>query len=102
MILFGGDTARTELFAVLRSRGPFDAAIMPIGAYRPWIWNHCTPEEAVEMANAARAKYIVPVHHQTFKLSEEPLNEPIERFEEALAKEPERIGLKRVGESVEV
>ncbi|HMJ65142.1 MAG TPA: MBL fold metallo-hydrolase, partial [Candidatus Binatia bacterium] len=51
-ILFGGDTAQTELFANLRSRGPFEAAIMPIGAYRPWIWNHCTPEEAVAMAHA--------------------------------------------------
>jgi L-ascorbate metabolism protein UlaG (beta-lactamase superfamily) len=101
-ILFGGDTARTELFADLRSRGPFEAAIMPIGAYRPWIWNHCTPEEAVAMANATGAKYVVPVHHQTFKLSEEPFNEPMERLQQALAKEPERIGLKRVGESVEV
>lgn len=102
VILFGGDTAHTELFAELRSRGPFEAAIMPIGAYRPWIWNHCTPEEAVAMANAAGAKYIVPVHHQTFKLSEEPFNEPMERLQQALAKEPERIGLRRVGESVVV
>src|SRR2546427_6836363 len=50
-ILFGGDTAETPLFTALRSRGPFEAAIMPIGAYRPWIWNHCTPEQAVRMAN---------------------------------------------------
>jgi L-ascorbate metabolism protein UlaG (beta-lactamase superfamily) len=101
-ILYGGDTAQTDLFADLRSHGPFEAAIMPIGAYRPWIWNHCTPEEAVAMANVAGAKHIVPVHHQTFRLSEEPFNEPMERLEAALAKEPERIGLKRVGESVSV
>jgi len=100
--LFGGDTAHTPLFRQLRSRGPFEAAIMPIGAYQPWIWNHCSPEEAVAMANAAGAKYIVPVHHQTFKLSEEPFNEPIERFQQALAKEPERIALKKVGESFSV
>ena len=101
-ILFGGDTARTELFAQLRSRGPFEAAIMPIAAYRPWIRNHCTPEEAVEMANAAGAKYIVPVHHLTFKLSDEPFSEPMERLEEALAKEPERIALKKIGASFRV
>ena len=75
------------------------AAIMPIGAYRPWIWNHCTPEQAVEMANWAGARYIVPVHHQTFRLSEEPLTEPIERLEEALQREPERLALRKVGES---
>jgi len=98
-ILFGGDTAHTLLFSDIRSRGPFEAAIMPVGAYQPWIWNHCTPEEAVTMANRAGARYIVPVHHQTFKLSDEPMHEPIERFEEALSKEPERIALRRIGET---
>ena len=72
---------------------------MPIGAYHPWIWNHCTPEEAVEMANAAGAHYIVPIHHQTFKLSDEPMNEPIERLEAALAQELERLALRGVGET---
>jgi L-ascorbate metabolism protein UlaG (beta-lactamase superfamily) len=98
-ILFAGDTAYTPLFSELRSRGPFAAAIMPIGAYRPWIWNHCNPEQAVEMANWASASYIVPVHHQTFRLSDEPLNEPIERLQTVLAREPERLALRKVGES---
>ncbi len=101
-LLFGGDTALTPLFAGLKSKGPFEAAIMPIGAYEPWIRNHCTPEQAVEMANAAGAKYIVPVHHLTFKLSNEPFAEPMERLEGALAREPERIALKQVGESFRV
>jgi L-ascorbate metabolism protein UlaG (beta-lactamase superfamily) len=98
-LIFGGDTAHTPLFAELRSRGPFEAAIMPIGAYQPWIRSHCTPEQAVELANMARARYVVPVHHQTFKLSHEPMNEPIERFVAALEKEPERIALRQVGET---
>ncbi len=98
-ILFGGDTALTPTFAEVRSRGPFEAAIMPIGAYNPWIRNHCTPEEAVAMANQAGARYIVPVHHQTFQLSKEPLTEPIERLTEALHREPERLALRQVGES---
>jgi L-ascorbate metabolism protein UlaG (beta-lactamase superfamily) len=98
-ILFAGDTALTPVLADCRSKGPFAAAIMPIGAYRPWIWNHCTPEQAVEMANAANAQYIVPVHHQTFKLSDEPMEEPIERLKVALDHEPERLALKQVGET---
>ena len=97
-LLFGGDTAQTSLFLDIKSRGPFEAAIMPIGAYNPWIRNHCTPEQAVNMANIAGAKYIVPVHHQTFKLSSEPMNEPIERFQTALQNEPQRIALKQIGE----
>jgi len=98
-LLFGGDTAGTPLFRDLRSRGPFEAAIMPIVAYQPWIRSHCTPEQAVEMAGAAGAKYIVPVHHQTFKLSDEPMNEPLERLQAALQREPERLALQQIGES---
>jgi L-ascorbate metabolism protein UlaG (beta-lactamase superfamily) len=98
-ILFGGDTALTSHFSELRGRGPFEAAIMPIAAYQPWIWVHCTPEQAVGMANAAGARCVVPVHHQTFRLSDEPMNEPIERLEAALQREPERIALRKVGES---
>jgi L-ascorbate metabolism protein UlaG (beta-lactamase superfamily) len=98
-VIFGGDTADTEAFAQVKSRGPFVAAIMPIGAYQPWIWHHCTPEQALAMANAAGANYIVPVHHQTFKLSEEPPLEPIERLQAALDKEPERLALRQIGET---
>lgn len=98
-LLFGGDTALTPAFAAHRSRGPFEVALMPIGAYRPWIWNHCTPEQALEMADSARARYVVPIHHQTFRLSDEPLNEPIQRLEQALAREPERLALRRIGET---
>jgi L-ascorbate metabolism protein UlaG (beta-lactamase superfamily) len=99
-ILFGGDTAYTTSFKEIRGKGPFEAAIMPIGAYRPWIRNHCDPEQAVQMANEAGAKYLVPVHHQTWKLSHEPMDEPMQRFEAALSAEPERIGLRRVGEKL--
>lgn len=96
-IVFGGDTALTPLFASLRARGPHLAAIMPIAAYDPWIRNHCTPEQAFEMTDAAGAARIIPVHHQTFKLSDEPMHEPIERLKAAMGKEPERLALEQVG-----
>jgi L-ascorbate metabolism protein UlaG (beta-lactamase superfamily) len=98
-IIFAGDTAMTKNFAALRRHGPIDIAIMSIGAYDPWIQSHCTPEQAVQMANTAGARFIVPVHHQTFRLSFEPLREPIERFEAALSKTPERIALRKIGET---
>jgi L-ascorbate metabolism protein UlaG (beta-lactamase superfamily) len=98
-IIFAGDTAVTDSFAELRRHGDIDVAIMSIGAYNPWIRSHCTPEQAVEMANAAGARFIMPVHHQTFRLSFEPMREPIERFEAALAKTPERIALREIGET---
>ncbi len=72
---------------------------MPIGAYNPWIHSHCTPEQAVQMANEAGARFIMPVHHQTFRFSVEGFREPIERFKAALHKTPERIALREIGET---
>jgi len=98
-IIFAGDTAMTDSFAELRGRGEIDLAIMSIGAYNPWIYSHCTPEQAIEMANAAGARFIMPVHHQTFRLSFEPFREPIERFVAALGNIPERVALREIGET---
>ncbi len=99
-ILFGGDTAMTRAFRNLRSARRLDLAIMPIGAYDPWIRAHCTPEEALEMANDAGAELILPVHHQTFQLSREPRREPIERLSEALASAPERLAWRDIGQEI--
>jgi len=98
-IIFGGDTAMTDSFAELREKGRVDLAIMSIGCYNPWIRTHCNPEQAVQMANDAGAQFIMPVHHQTFRLSFEPFREPIERFETALQREPERIALREIGQT---
>jgi L-ascorbate metabolism protein UlaG (beta-lactamase superfamily) len=96
-IIFGGDTAMCDSFRSLRSKGPFEMAIMPIGAYNPWIFAHCNPEQAVEMANAAGAKYFLPIHFNTFPFGKEGATEPVQRMEAAI--EAERIGWRRVGET---
>jgi L-ascorbate metabolism protein UlaG (beta-lactamase superfamily) len=93
-----GDTARTPAHH-FGSRGPIDLLFVPIGAYQPWIRAHCTPEEAVEMADEAGAKYLLPMHHQTFKLSFEPMDEPIQRFVAALRGTPDRIAVQEIGET---
>ncbi len=98
-VIFGGDTALTDNFANLHEGRGCDLAIMGIGAYQPWIRAHCTPEQAIAMADDAGARFIMPVHHQTFKLSFEPFREPIERFVRALAETPERIALREIGET---
>jgi L-ascorbate metabolism protein UlaG (beta-lactamase superfamily) len=99
-LLIGGDTAHTDAFRAHRQFGPFDAAVMPIGAYDPWIRNHCTPEQAVTMADAAGARLFVPVHHQSFALSREPITEPIERTERILAAERDRLAVRAIGQTI--
>jgi L-ascorbate metabolism protein UlaG (beta-lactamase superfamily) len=97
-IIFGGDTAWTESFRNLRSQGPYELAIMPIGAYRPWICSHCTPEQAVRMADDAGARHFLPIHFKTFAFGREGIAEPMIRLEAAI--EPERIALRDVGQTV--
>jgi L-ascorbate metabolism protein UlaG (beta-lactamase superfamily) len=97
-LLFGGDTAYTDSFKSLRSTAPLDVAIMPIGAYDPWIRVHCNPEEAWRMANDAGAHFVLPVHHQTFHLSREPKHEPIERLMRAAGSESGRVCLHEIGQ----
>jgi L-ascorbate metabolism protein UlaG (beta-lactamase superfamily) len=96
-IVFGGDTAYTDLFRQVRTSKPVDLAIMPIGAYDPWIHAHCNPEQALAMANHAGAEFLLPVHHRTFKLSNEPYEEPIERLLAASGSSEERIAVREIG-----
>ncbi len=97
-VLFGGDTAMTTSFRGLKSSRPFDLAIMPVGAYNPWIRSHCNPEQAWQMAQDAGAEFFLPVHHQTFTLSREPYFEPIERVCESAAHHPDRVALHQIGQ----
>lgn len=97
-ILFGGDTADTHLFREVKTRRPYDLAIMPVGAYNPWIRYHCTPEQAWRMAGEAGAEFILPVHHQTFHLSREPMSEPLERLYQAAGNHSDRVALAKIGQ----
>jgi L-ascorbate metabolism protein UlaG (beta-lactamase superfamily) len=99
-IIFGGDTAWTESFRSLRTKGPYELAMMPIGAYQPWINSHCTPEQAVRMANDAGAKHFLPIHFKTFPFGREGVIEPMERLEAAI--ENDRIGWRDVGQTFQL
>ncbi|MGV3771275.1 MAG: MBL fold metallo-hydrolase [Verrucomicrobiales bacterium] len=98
-IMFGGDTAMTSSFKEL-NRGKSQLAIMPIGSYGRSTESHCTPEEAVQMANEGRAEYIIPVHHSTFPIGKEPLAEPMERLSGSLEKE--RIAIRKIGQTFQL
>jgi L-ascorbate metabolism protein UlaG (beta-lactamase superfamily) len=96
-VLFAGDTAYTDAFLYLRERGRIDLAILPIGAYDPWIYNHATPEQAWDMFRGLGAEYLLPVHHSTFRLSREPADEPIRRLLAAAGDQRWRVVATEVG-----
>jgi L-ascorbate metabolism protein UlaG (beta-lactamase superfamily) len=99
-LLFAGDTAYTPAFADLRGYGPIDVAFMPIGAYSPDSYQraHCTPEQAWQMFVDSGATWFVPIHWDTFVLSQEPVDEPLKRLLAAAGSEEHRIVLRRQGE----
>lgn len=86
-IFFAGDTGyHPEFPEIGRRLGPFDLALVPIGAYDPrWFMRpvHMDPEEAVravtDLAGDGAAPAMVPMHWGTFKLTDEPLDEPPRR-----------------------
>ncbi len=86
-LYFGGDSAFGPVFAEIGQRhGPFDLAILGIGAYEPrpiFRRSHATPEEAVEMARMLGARSIAGMHYGAIVLSGEPAFEPPRRLRTA-------------------
>lgn len=74
--------------AAAEKHGRFDAAILPIGAYDPrWFMEaqHQNPEEAVEGHILCNAQVSIAHHWGTFQLTNESIEEPIERLAKARA-----------------
>lgn len=95
-VLYGGDTAYHDGF---KSIGNVDLAILGIGAYDPYIQAHATPEQAWQMAEHVHAAAVLPIHHSTFRLSHEPIHEPIQRILAAAGSEAHRIVAREVGDA---
>lgn len=88
-IYFAGDTAYFPGFAEIGTRlGPFDACLLPIGAYEPrqyMRYVHMAPEDAVRAyhelcSGGVTASKFVPVHWGTFRIADDPLDEPPRRL----------------------
>jgi N-acyl-phosphatidylethanolamine-hydrolysing phospholipase D len=94
-VYFVGDSGEHPEFGEISRRyGPFDAVLMPIGAYDPrWFMRpvHVDPEEAVgafaaiREAHPAHRTVMVAMHWGTFVLTDEPVDEPPQRVRAAWA-----------------
>ncbi|GAA4504783.1 MBL fold metallo-hydrolase [Hymenobacter ginsengisoli] len=89
LIYFAGDTSYADHFEQIEQTfGPIDIVLMPIGAYKPPFMmhlSHVNPHEAAKAANVLRAGHVVPMHHGTFDLSDEPASEPLRLLTEVAA-----------------
>jgi len=113
-VLFAGDTALHPEFGRIAQRaGPFDLVLLPIGAYEPrWFMRavHMNPDDALEAyqtlsAAQPRPPALLPIHWGTFKLTDEPLDEPPARLRalwRAAGLPEERLWVLRHGETREL
>lgn len=89
-IFFAGDTGYGPVFAEIgKTSGPFDTALVPIGAYEPSSIMrpvHCDPEEAIAVGRDVRATTLVAMHWGTIVLTDEPPFEPPGRFRAAASR----------------
>jgi L-ascorbate metabolism protein UlaG (beta-lactamase superfamily) len=102
-----GDTAYFSGFRLIGERcGPIDAAMLPIGAYDPrWFMGpqHMNPEDAVQAFLDLGARRFFAMHWGTFKLTDEPLDEPPEFTRRVWSERglpPEQLAIPAVGETV--
>ena len=81
-VFFSGDTGYFDgLKDIGAAHGPFDLALIKIGAYGPtWLEIHMDPEHAVKAQQAVGAKLMLPVHWGTFNLAFHDWREPPERL----------------------
>jgi len=93
-VYFGGDSAyHPDFLRISERHGPFDVTLLPVGAYEPrWFMKgvHMNAEEGVQAYldlcaphESAGRTAMVPMHWGTFKLTDEPMDEPPRRARHA-------------------
>ncbi len=83
-LYFAGDTGFGSFVTDIAQRfAPVKLALLPIGAYDPaWMMRpvHTNPDEAIEMHDILCSTLSIGIHHGTFRLTDEPVEEPAQRI----------------------
>jgi L-ascorbate metabolism protein UlaG (beta-lactamase superfamily) len=80
-LFFAGDTGYAQHFTEVRERlGAPRLALLPIGAYEPRAVMHAmhmNPTDAVQAHQDLQATQSLAIHHRTFQLTDEAMNQPL-------------------------
>ena len=81
-VYHAGDTAYFQGFSEIGARLRPELVLLPIGAYHPASFRnvHMSPEDAVQAFLDLGARWMVPMHYGSFRLSYEPVDEPVQRL----------------------
>ena len=102
-VFFSGDTGLTDQYAAIRARlGPFDLALLEVGAYYPaWGDMHLGPDNAMQALALLGDPAFLPVHWGTFCLAMHAWDQPAERLLELAPASPAPLLLPHLGEALE-
>ena len=83
-VYHAGDTAYFSGFREIGRRLAPELALLPIGAYNPPSFRnvHADPADATRAFLDLKARWMVPMHYGTFRLSHEPIDEPLQLLEQ--------------------
>lgn len=83
-VYHAGDTAYFSGFREIGQRLSPEVALLPIGAYNPSTFRnvHADPSDATKAFLDLNARWMVPMHYGTFRLSHEPMEEPLQLLEQ--------------------
>lgn len=103
-VFFGADSGYFDGFSTIGERlGPFDIAMLEIGAYNEnWESIHMGPENAVQATLDLGNPLLLPIHWGTFNLAMHPWKEPVERLMAEAAKKNIQLVLPAPGETITV
>jgi L-ascorbate metabolism protein UlaG (beta-lactamase superfamily) len=83
-VYHAGDTAYFAGFREIGRRLSPELALLPIGAYNPPTFRnvHTNPADATHAFLDLNSRWMVPMHYGTFRLSHEPVDEPLQLLEQ--------------------
>ena len=102
-VFFSGDTGLTGEYKTITERlGPFDLALLEVGAYHPaWGDIHLGPDHALEALALLGHPPLLPVHWGTFALAMHDWDQPAERLLELAPQQAAPLLMPRLGGAVE-
>jgi L-ascorbate metabolism protein UlaG (beta-lactamase superfamily) len=87
-IYYVGDSGYGPFFQEIGDRlGPFDASIIPIGAFKPeWFMQpiHVNPTQALQIHADVKSKRSIACHFGTFPLADDNMDEPEKLLQQGL------------------
>ncbi len=87
-VYHAGDTAYFSGFLEIGLRLAPELALLPIGAYNPSTFRnvHTDPADATRAFLDLNSRWMIPMHYGSFRLSHEPIDEPLQLLEQEAQK----------------